>query len=400
MMAICLAFFFLLATAVDVPAQQASSCAVCHSEVRVKYGESSHAQELKCVDCHGGDPTRFDLDAHDQSHGYKGRLTRLEVVKLCSSCHSDPVRMAPYNLRSDQYAQYIGSEHGKQLLRGDLKVAICTDCHSTHRIMSASEPRATTYPPAVPAMCGHCHRDKVLMEQYGLSSGQYADFSKSVHARALEAGDYRKAPTCATCHGAHGAKPPQVADVSRVCGQCHIPERGYFNASPHKPAMDKRKFSECAECHGEHEVREPTRALFDTACGRCHEGGSREFLTGRKIRTLVDRARESLQGAERVVREATATGLDVSVHRSRLPMAWASLREAMVVQHTIDQGRVEDLTRSARSVGEEVQGAVHAAMSESELRSIGLIVVWFFLLCTAVAVYLYKRESLRERGQR
>lgn len=395
---IVFASLLLVCWLAEASAAEPSSCVVCHSDVQVKYSASAHAGEVTCVGCHGGDAARFDLEAHSEEAGYKGALSRVAIVELCASCHSDPVQMRAYNLRADQYSQYLTSPHGQQLFKGDPRVAICTDCHSTHEILPASEPRSTTYPSSVPKTCAHCHADKKVMATYGLPADQYDQFRKSVHGRALEEDDSLKSPNCATCHGTHGATPPQVEDISRVCGQCHSRERSYFNESPHKAAMDALKFSECGACHGDHAVEEPKRSLFNTACLGCHKKGSKEMLEGRKIMTFLDRAEEALRKAEAAAKEATASGIDVSVHRSRLPMAWASLTEALAVQHTLDAERVEELTRNARSVGEEVQGAVHAATGEKELRTIGLLLVWFFLLCTATVAYLYKREVARERA--
>ena len=44
------------------------------------------------------------------------------------------------------------------------------------------------------------------------------------------------APSCASCHGNHGAKPPQVESVADVCGSCHVLFAQLYDKSVHKPS--------------------------------------------------------------------------------------------------------------------------------------------------------------------
>ena len=78
-----------------------------------------------------------------------------------------------------------------------------------------------------------------------------------MHAKALlERGD-TSAPTCSTCHGSHGAAPPEVESVALVCAQCHVREAELFRKSPKKKLFDSLSMPECVTCHSNHHIVEP-----------------------------------------------------------------------------------------------------------------------------------------------
>ncbi|MGZ5495318.1 MAG: cytochrome c3 family protein, partial [Candidatus Aminicenantales bacterium] len=51
-------------------------------------------------------------------------------------------------------------------------MAVCTDCHGVHGILSARMPKSTTVPWNIPQTCGRCHADKGLMEGYRIPTDQ------------------------------------------------------------------------------------------------------------------------------------------------------------------------------------------------------------------------------------
>lgn len=375
-------------------AQEGNQCLICHSEIKVDYLESAHAAfGVGCVDCHGGDPTTLELErAHRPQAGYRGRPSRAEIPQLCASCHADPRLMKPYGLRIDQYAEYQTSEHGRLLAEGDTQVAVCTDCHTSHRILPAWEPQSTVHPDRIPLTCARCHSDEALMAPYGIPTDQFEDFQKGVHGVALLKEGNLKAPNCATCHGVHGAAPPGVEDVSKVCGTCHINERLAFNASPHKRAMDERRFKECASCHGNHGIEPADRTLFDDACLRCHERGSQAFTEGQKIKALLLGVQEALREAEDVLGQAERMALDVAAYRSRLVEAKTYFIQALVVQHSLSVPQVEKLIRRARSIADEIRSEAHSLKTALRIRWLGLGLAWGYILLTATVIYLYRRE--------
>lgn len=362
--------------------QEQNWCIVCHSEVKVEYQESIHAAfAVTCVSCHGGDPLTLDVEkAHAVEAFFRGTPQRSEIPDLCASCHSDPLKMKPYGLRTDQLAEYQTSQHGKLLAQGDVRVAVCTDCHTAHRILPAWEPRSSTHPESISKTCARCH----VQRDHG------------VHGAALAQGN-TKAPTCATCHGAHGAAPPGVEDVSRVCGTCHIAERTYFEASPHKKAMDEQRLSECVSCHGSHAIEPAGRDLFDKVCVRCHSSGSHAQLVGQKIKTLLAAADESLQEAIQILQQAQRKALDISAYQPRLIEARSYFLQALPAQHSLDLSYIEEMTRRARSIADDVRSGLYALQGGVAIRFLGLTFVWIFLLLLVGVIYLTLRERQGER---
>lgn len=388
------------------PAPGQPQCLICHSEIKVDYVGSEHAKfDVTCTACHGGDPDTLEMEAaHDPAAGYRGAPSRQEIPLLCASCHASPTKMKPYGLPIDQYEEYLTSEHGRRWIAGDPRVAVCIDCHTAHRMLPAFDPRSAVNPVNVPATCGRCHNDPQYVKPYGLPSDQLAAYRQSVHGQALLEGGNSKAPSCADCHGSHGAAPPGVEDVSRVCGICHSMERSYFAAGPHKRAMDERRMSECVGCHGDHdiiavEIGPNLGHLFDTTCTTCHASESEAVETGRKLKTLIVGAWQAVAQAEEALAHARARGYDVEPYASRMIEARAYLVQALPVQHTLDVSKVEDLTRRARSVAESVRSQAHALLGSQGFRLLGLALVWGFLAIVLVVALLYRRERHREREE-
>src|SRR5262249_24542386 len=180
---------------------------------------------LRCNDCHGGDPNSTEMEVSmNPARGFIGKPNRTKIPELCARCHSDAAMIHKFKpqQRVDQLAQYRTSVHGKRLAAGDDAVATCIDCHSVHDIRETKDRRAPVYPLRLPETCGRCHADAAYMAKYKIPTVQLADYKKSVHWRALAKDHDLSAPNCATCHGNHGATPPQVSSVAAVCGTCHI----------------------------------------------------------------------------------------------------------------------------------------------------------------------------------
>lgn len=234
-------FFVISLTAVAK-----DSCLECHSilegplQTPAKlFGADVHSHHgFRCNDCHGGDPNVDDPEiAMGPSRGFAGKVPRTAIPKLCARCHSDANLIHKFRpqQRVDQLAQYQTSVHGKRLAGGDEAVATCIDCHSVHDIRETKDPQSPTYPLRLPQTCARCHANAEPMKKYKIGTSQFADYQTSVHWEALSKGNDLSAPTCATCHGNHGATPPQVGSVADVCGSCHVVFQELFSKSPHGP---------------------------------------------------------------------------------------------------------------------------------------------------------------------
>ena len=380
----------LIVLAVSAPAE--NRCTLCHPDIRVQFERSIHkAEQVSCTACHGGDDRAVTVEgAH---RGFKGVPRRKDVPALCASCHADAEKMRAYNLPSDQYALYLTSRHGRRLAEGDDHVAVCTDCHGSHEILAPGNPASPVYARNIPKTCGRCHADPALRERYGWKEDLLAEYATGVHGQALLEKGNASAPDCTRCHGAHGAAPPGVGDVDKICGQCHETTRVYFSEGPHKAAMDAAGLPECASCHNPHATARTDVKKLGEVCGQCHAADSPPARIAEKVTTLYTRAEEELNRARGLVDRAARVPLYVEDYRSRLEEGHTSLLESLPVIHALDVGRVERFTSRARGLGNEVESEVSGKLDELKWRRVGLLVFWFYLLITVALLVRLRRRA-------
>jgi hypothetical protein len=366
--------------------------------------------------------------AMDRETGFIGAPSREQSVGVCGSCHADPERMRPYNLPTDQYAKYWTSVHGQQLATAaDTRVAICTDCHGSHDIKKASDPTAAVYPPNVPTLCASCHADADRMEPYGIPTDQFAIYEQSVHGQALLVDGDVRAPSCASCHGSHDAKPPRATEVVEVCGKCHTATQELYLQSRH--AELQQAAPKCWTCHGTHDVSTPSERLFfhpeppQYLCTTCHD------LSDRTLRIEIDRFEDeadrrcdtchhpdsdiyaqveaiagSLAGAETAygqaetrIGEAASLGMIVSDADVTLSEAKTSLIKAQAAVHTTKLTLVAGTAGDAQTKAESATALAQAKLDESVFRRGAMVVVVVLLLLNVLALALVKRQLDRRR---
>jgi predicted CXXCH cytochrome family protein len=371
-------------------------CGVCHPDIRVQFEQSVHQHEgIDCTACHGGHAADSTV-AGAHRPPFRGRIKKRDVPALCASCHADIAMMKPYDLPADQYALYQTSQHGILLARGDERVAVCTDCHGVHEIRRRTDPKSSVFSRAIPSTCGRCHgagTDGAAPK----AGSPYADYAAGVHGRAfLEQGD-AAAPTCASCHGTHGATPPGVGDVDKVCGQCHATAREYYRAGPHARAMRAGHGPECADCHGNHRIGPAGPALLDTVCVTCHDAASDQARVAERMKTLFTGADEEIAHARLILEQAAAIPLYVEDYRARLEEARTSLVEAVPVVHALDVGRVEQYTARTRGIAREVESELDGKLGQRWWRRVGLLLFWVYLLLT-LAILVFLRQRAAGRG--
>jgi predicted CXXCH cytochrome family protein len=366
-------------------------CGVCHPESRVAFGQSRHAQEgVTCTDCHGGNDTTLDTEAAHRQ-GFKSLRDRQASPAMCAECHSDIDKMRPYNLPVDQLAVYQTSQHGRAVARGDVQAAICTDCHGVHDIRGVSDPSSSAYSRNIPATCGRCHADSSLMEPYGLSASLVAEYEGSIHGRSLLEVGNTTAPNCTTCHGVHGATPPGIGDVDKICGACHDQTRQAFVAGPHREGMLAAGLPECESCHSNHAIERHRLEDILGLCGDCHGKVSAQASLGTKMHTLIDSAAAQIEEAGSLVERAERSALRIEDYEARLEEARTYLTEALPLVHMVTIEPVEQVTRRARSIAEEVQHDIYGELDRTE-EHLGLALFWFYLLMTLVILVLFKRR--------
>jgi len=340
-----------------------NSCVDCHLSLEVRFAvparewiNSVHAEyEVLCTDCHGGDASSSSQEAAmSEGSGFIGRPPRDQIPQLCGDCHADPERMAPYGLPTNQLREYYElSKHGQVVAQGDEVAATCYDCHGGHATQDTESPRSAVYPVNLPQTCGKCHSDAKLMEPYGIDTHQYELFRSSVHGVALLEEQNLRAPTCATCHGNHGAALPGLGEMVDTCGlQCHpLAEDAYLLGAHGSGAGGTSDAPNCVTCHGRYDVQEANEEMLVGSeardCASCHTPGSPE---GQIVSTLYQ---EISSAASAVVEAESVVDTPEEVHL--LLQAQTRLKEARVLQHTVQLDLVQDKTEEARALSAQVQ---------------------------------------------
>jgi len=369
----------------------AGLCGVCHPAERVAHERSAHAAEdVACTDCHGGNARTLDQGA---AHGgdFRGAIRHADEPRLCASCHSDVERMRPYDLPVDQWALYQTSGHGRLLARGDTRVAVCSSCHGAHEIRAASDPASRTYDLNIARTCGTCHGDSAMMASRPEAGRAWQDYQASVHAKALHEKGNRQAPTCVSCHGVHGAAPPQTGDVGKVCGLCHTAERRWFADGAHGRRMAARGFSQCASCHGDHAIEAAQPARLETQCANCHGGGSPQERLGQAMYGQWKRARDELDRAEATIARAAQVPLRTEDYLARLEEGRTYLSEALPAAHGLDSTEVAHFASRAASVGEEIRRELDEKLAERNWGYVGLALFWFYVVLTLLVLRGFRR---------
>jgi cytochrome c553 len=403
---VLLSSLVLCALAFGSRAQTANTCLDCHSALdpplqvtEAQFAQDIHAQKgLTCASCHGGDPTKADMDAMSKAAGFRGKIERSQIPALCGRCHSDATLMKQYNpsLRTDQFSQYQTSVHGKLLAKGDTKVAVCIDCHGVHGLRPPSDPRSKVYPTNVAETCARCHADAGYMKPYGIPTDQFAKYRTSVHHDAMVVRGDLSAPTCTTCHGNHGAAPPGVDSVKNVCANCHVFQAQMYEKSPHKAAFESAGLPGCVVCHSNHAISHPTDAKLGTGeqgvCVQCHTTGDDGDQARAGILGGLTKLDESIKSADRLLNVAESSGMEVSEARLAEDQARDSLTKARVTIHSFQPKLVEEDIQAGLKIAAKDLQTGENALAERDYRRKGLGVAVIFILITLAGLFLYIRQ--------
>jgi cytochrome b subunit of formate dehydrogenase len=152
----------------------APGCTSCHGSAhRILAVDNSRSPTVRenapemCGTCH-------ELLLHDwqemSAHGLAWSEEREGPV--CTDCHAshdivDPTTAASRVASPDNcggcHDEYLGtfrdSFHGQATDLGMHQGAVCSDCHTPHKNLPASDPRSSVHPDNLVATCGQCHED-------------------------------------------------------------------------------------------------------------------------------------------------------------------------------------------------------------------------------------------------
>jgi nitrate/TMAO reductase-like tetraheme cytochrome c subunit len=392
----------LASTLLIAQPQKKNSCAECHSAMdgalqkpAILIQDDIHtANGLSCTDCHGGDHTSDDMTvAMGKAAGFIGKPKRAVIPQLCANCHSKPDFMRRYKpqQRVDQFELYKTSVHGKKLAGGDDNVATCIDCHSVHDIRAVKDPQSPVYPLHIPDTCGRCHADAQRMAKYGIPTNQLEQYRTSVHYADLKNGDLA-APTCASCHGNHGAKPPDVESVAAVCGNCHALFAQNYDKSVHAPIFSGASGGGgCIVCHSNHGIKQPSTAMLigpKSVCASCHDPGTQGARTAAQMADWINSLDAALKHSETVVTQADKVGMEVSEAEVRLGDGRENLVKARLAMHTFQPDEMHKPIEAGIAIANETLHDGQAALHEKDIRRRGLVISAFFIALTVFGIWL------------
>jgi cytochrome b subunit of formate dehydrogenase len=256
-------------------------CSICHAEAVEQHEKSIHGKlarrrDLEAPECNDCHEPHYTLGKQEPT----SPTFPTHVPELCGRCHREgaPVEARHTSVEQEIISHYTMSIHGKGLLKSGLLVtAVCTDCHTTHMALPASDPESSVHQDRVAATCAQCHH------------GIYEEFVKSIHANgSMKEG--HSTPTCSDCHSSHSISRTDVGGfkvgIIEKCGRCHeeVMET-YFETFHGKVSkLGEDATAKCYHCHGAHDVLPVTdprsrlsRENIVGTCQQCHEGAHRRF---------------------------------------------------------------------------------------------------------------------------
>jgi len=391
----------------------ADTCMECHSVLEgnlqapaKNFANDIHARYgFSCADCHGGDRKASDPEASmNKAGGFVGRIPRTAVPERCAHCHSDAAFMQKYKPRQrvDQLSQYETSVHGIELAKGDNAVANCVDCHSVHDIREVKDPLSPVHPLRLPETCARCHADPTHMAKYKLATDQFSGYRKSVHWEALAKRGDLSAPSCASCHGNHGARPPELESVAAVCGTCHATMQELYTKSPHQPVFAAMGAGGCVVCHSNHEIHEPTAAMLggpNAVCTQCHDATSAGGTAAAEMGRDVNGLEKAIQRSDEILATAQQSGMEVSEALLQQREAREDLVKAAVAVHAFQTAAVHKPIEEGMKIAAETYKAGTAALRERKVRRLGLLVSLVAIALTILGLWLAIRSIESRAGK-
>jgi cytochrome b subunit of formate dehydrogenase len=268
-------------------------CSLCHDDVAAEQAASLHGQAARrgdelapsCAHCHG----KHDI----RPHADPGSPTAImNIPLLCGRCHHEGSEVSlTHDIPEDRILEnYSLSIHGEGLFRAGLTVtAVCTSCHTAHKILPHTDPESSIHVGNVAATCTRCH-------------AQIEEVHRKVIEGRLWEEEPHKIPACVDCHSPHKIRrvfyPAGMANQD--CLTCHgkpdltmvrdgetIPlhvDEEAFNVSMHAGTA-------CAQCHTEASAARtrPCETLVSTVdCSICHADVTTEFAGGIHGRLLAE----------------------------------------------------------------------------------------------------------------
>ncbi len=265
-----------------------ATCGRCHQDALKDFNASAHGLASRkypdvapvCTDCHG---------EHEISSVKSPEFAKIKIKEMCMECHVKNEKVLKITKTTkDDIKHYENSAHWKALKAGNEKAAVCSDCHTGHAMLPASDPKSSMNKHNIASTCGRsgCH----VKEKNA--------YNVSVHFKSLKDGK-DDSPGCADCHGNHQIERTDRFEneglknqfISKLCSDCHasVELAEKYNFSQLNPDSYYKSYhglavrggsktaANCASCHHYHDIRPSSdplssvnRANLSKTCGKCH----------------------------------------------------------------------------------------------------------------------------------
>lgn len=398
------------------------ACVNCHSDIQKmkKFGSNLPTDQFEnlkisihfkpsfnqqgpiadCITCHSVHDIKSVKDP-------ASKVFPTKITSLCGDCHSSAEFMRRYNpaLPVDQVSKYRTSTHGILNAKGDPNAAECASCHGSHEIQAVKDSRSLVYATNIPLVCANCHSDAKLMAKYKIPTDQYDKYVSSVHGIALlEKGDL-SSPSCNDCHGNHGAVPPGVESISKVCGTCHVLNMELFEQSPHKKAFDENDFPECESCHGNHNIIYSTDEMLGTqessVCMDCHsaEDDNKGYKVAGEMKKLIDSLKAKDSETKSILDKAVQKGMDVSDATFSLKDVRQVLIQSRTIVHSFDLDKFKENINEGFTIVNKANKTGEEAIDEFYFRRIGLGFSTIIVTLLVIGLYI-KLKKIEKKSKK
>ncbi|MBI4411516.1 MAG: cytochrome c3 family protein [Deltaproteobacteria bacterium] len=197
-------------------------CSVCHGDIAGEHAGGVHRIGKKkevsylttCTACHGN---------HDilPKSDFQSPVSRTKIPETCGKCHEGVLR------------HFVESAHGKLWKKGDERGPVCITCHKAHSIQRIASKKFRV---ELPDECGKCHEDKAPSYR-DTFHGQATSIG---YMTAAKCSDCHTAHMNLPASDPDSTVNP--ANLMETCGVCHQGINANFvEYDPHSNPHDKGK---------------------------------------------------------------------------------------------------------------------------------------------------------------
>ena len=275
---------FLISSLSFLSAQTNDDCLICHDDPTltttvggrqvsryIKPDALAHSvhEDIDCASCH--------QDAAVEEFPHPEKLQPVD----CGMCHDDAM------------ADFLKGVHGTAFKANDKNAPSCKDCHGTHQILRASNPKSKTYKMNIPLLCGKCHQEGApVSRNYNISEHNIIEnYSQGIHGKGLFKSGLIVTATCNNCHGNHLILPHtnlnssvSSKNIANTCMQCHARIEDVHVKVINKELWEEKPgaIPACTGCHPPHKVefQNILETISDKTCLACHEQKGIHKLVG------------------------------------------------------------------------------------------------------------------------